>query len=145
MFPFKTSAPHVWGRSVETSVVLRALTSLSLTDIRTWGTYWRFWRAQIWNRSPIFSSILKVSNGFLSHHRTNISAYHLISLANKLSHTHKQFLLFFYVFPSGRKSQIYNSSALYFHLPVSCWNVCRISINHTHTPKHSLTSDIAAV
>lgn len=31
------------------------------TGIITWGTYWKFWHAQIWNRSPIFSSILKVS------------------------------------------------------------------------------------
>lgn len=33
----------------------------SSAGIVTWGTYWKFWLARIWNRSPIFSWILKVS------------------------------------------------------------------------------------
>lgn len=43
------------------SVFIDFSLSFSSTGIITWGTYWKFWHAQIWNRSPIFSSILKVS------------------------------------------------------------------------------------
>lgn len=55
-----TSLLHSSSSSLFIDFSLFFFFSLS-TGIITWGTYWKFWHAQIWNRSPIFSSILKVS------------------------------------------------------------------------------------
>lgn len=108
----------------------------SSTGFVTWGTYWKFWRAQIWNRSLIFSLILKVSAlcflkwffpllWYWSHEFISkaLSALELLSLFTPTYHLH-------YVPPSGKKEikSSTRASAL-FHQPASFTvGGCRISI-----------------
>lgn len=78
-----------------------------------------------------------MSNGFLSHHRTNISAYHLISLANKLSHTQTVFVVFLCFSQRQKKPNLQLFCTL---LPPACLMLeCVQNINQSHTHTHTNT------
>lgn len=114
------------------------------TGIVSWGTYWKFWLAQIWNRSPIFSSILKVSLSlsflkkksnpppllisitWISYHNiinSETKSFHLPSSSPTLS-----FTLCSSQRQKKRRKSTTGASVLPINLPLPYWNVCRISI-----------------
>lgn len=100
--------------------------------IVTWGTYWKFWLAQIWNRSPIFSSILKVSFFFPLYRSPLLISitwisYHNIINSGTLQSSHLSFTL---RSSQRQKNQILPKGAapLSINLPHARWNVHRISI-----------------
>lgn len=84
---------------------------LSSTGIVTWGTYWKFWLAQIWNRSPIFSSILKVSFFFkviapLSRYRSHEYLTITLSTLQLFKSFHPPLIFYSTFFPAAKESNL---------------------------------------